>query len=78
MMFQNLSPELQSDVNDNGIVQILSTTIESKDELNDLWAVRTLKYWANIGKENITYLLNSGAEINVILYHIALKLELTI
>ena len=49
--------------------------IESKDKLNNLWTVRTLKYQANIGKGNMTYLLNSGAKINIMLYHIVLKLE---
>ena len=52
--------------------------IKSKDKLNDLWAVRTLKYQANIEKENMTCLLNSEAEINIILYHIALKLGLAV
>ena len=50
--------------------------IKSKDELNNLWAIKTLKYQVNIGKENVICLLNSGAEINVMLYHIVLKLEL--
>ena len=78
MMFQNLPPELRSDVDDDGVVQVSSTAIESKDELNDLWAVGTLKYRANIGKGNVTCLLDSGAEINVMLYHIALKLGLAV
>jgi len=37
-----------------------------------------LKYQANIDKENVQCLLNSDAEINVMLYHVALKLELAV
>ena len=77
-MFQNLPPELQNDVDDNGIIQVSLTVIKSKDELNDLWIIKTLKYQVNIEKENMTCLLNSKAEINIILYHIVLKLELAV
>ena len=37
-----------------------------------------MKYYINIDKEIVQNLLNSNAEINVILYHIALKLKLMI
>ena len=40
--------------------------------------IGTLKYQVNIEKENITYLLNNEAEINIMLYHIILKLELAV
>ena len=38
--------------------------------------IGTLKYQVNIEKENMIYLLNNKVKINVILYHIILKLEL--
>ena len=37
-----------------------------------------MKYHVNIDKEIIQNLLNNNAEINMILYHIALKLKLVI
>ena len=37
-----------------------------------------MKYHVNIDKEIIQSLLNSSAEINVMLYHVALKLRLVI
>ena len=37
-----------------------------------------MKYQANIEKENVMCLLNSETEINIILYYIALKLELAV
>ena len=37
-----------------------------------------MKYHVNIDKEIIQSLLNNDAEINVILYHIALKLKLAV
>ena len=72
MIFQNLSLELRKDVKDNKIIQVLLITLDSvkdKSTLNNLWAVGTLKYWTNIEKENVIYLLNSEAKINIILYN---------
>ena len=81
MMFQNLSSELCENINDDKIVQISSTAInndEKNSELSILWVIKILKYHINIDKEIIQSLLNNDAEINVILYHVALKLRLTI
>ena len=46
--------------------------------MDNLWAVGMLKYCVNIGKGSIQALLNSGAEINVMLYHVALALGLAV
>ena len=51
---------------------------EESSELSILWVVEILKYCINIDKETVQSLLNSDAEINVMLYHIALKLRLVI
>ena len=53
--------------------QVLLTTfnnVKNESTLNNLWAVKILKYRTNIKKENVIYLLNSGAKINIILYNI--------
>ena len=81
MIFQNLSSELYENDDDDKVIQISLTAInnsEKDSELNVLWAVRILKYCVNIDKEIIQSLLDNNAEINVILYHIVLKLRLMI
>src|SRR5436190_12543639 len=81
MMFQNLPPELRENIDGDEVVQISSTAIDNGEEgsgLSTLWAVGTLKYRVNIGKGTVQSLLDSGAEINVMLYHVALKLGLAV
>ena len=81
MIFQNLSLKLHKNIDDDEVVQISSTVIDNDEEssgLSTLWAIRTLKYHINIGKETVQSLLNSSTKINVMLYHIALKLKLVI
>ena len=51
---------------------------KKSSELSILWAVEILKYHVNIDKEIIQNLLNSNTEINVMLYHVALKLKLAV
>ncbi len=81
IIFQNLFSKLYKNINDDKIIQILLIIINNNkesSELNILWAVKILKYYININKEIIQNLLNSSAEINMILYNIILKLELVI
>ena len=79
-MFQNLSLKLYENINDDEIIQISLTVIdnEKSSELSILWAIEILKYCINIDKKTVQNLLNNDVEINVILYHIALKLKLVI
>ena len=80
-MFQNLSSKLHKNIDNDEIVQISLIIIdndEESSELSILWAVEILKYCINIDKETVQSLLNNDAEINVILYYIALKLKLVI
>ena len=51
---------------------------EENSELSILWIIRILKYHVNINKETVQSLLNNDVEINVMLYHITLKLKLVI
>ena len=81
MMFQNLFSKLCENIDDDKIVQISLTAIDNDEEnskLSILWIIKILKYCINIDKEIIQSLLNNNAEINVMLYHIALKLKLVI
>ena len=76
-----MSLKLCENIDDDKIVQISLTAInnnEKSSELSILWAVRILKYHVNINKKIIQSLLNNNAEINVMLYHVALKLRLVI
>ena len=80
-MFQNLFSKLHKNIDDDEIIQISLTAInnnEENSELSILWIIRILKYHVNIDKEIIQSLLNSSTEINMMLYHVALKLKLMI
>ena len=72
---------MHKNIDDDKIIQILLTVIDNDEksfELSILWVIRILKYYINIDKEIVQSLLNNDAEINVILYHVALKLRLAV
>ena len=82
MMFQNLPAKLQQDVRTNkNPVEISSGSIaqnDEKEETEKLWAVETMKFSVIIGNGRVQSLLDSNSEVNILLYHIALVLELAI
>ena len=72
---------MYENIDDNKIVQISLIMIDNDEkdfELSILWAVRILKYHINIDKKIVQNLLNNDTEINIMLYHIILKLKLAV
>ena len=49
-----------------------------KELLNELWTVGTMKFQVAVSRGIVEVMFNSEAEINILLYSIALKLELMI
>ena len=83
MMFQNLSAELQKKVDiDESVMKISSGAIQNADDENaefkKLWTIEILQFDMNIDKESVPSLLDNDAEVNILLYHVALALSLTI
>jgi hypothetical protein len=76
MMFQNLPPEPPDSVN----VGFGGVTSRTDDEIDreQLYSVGTLRYPVEIGKGKVDALLDGGAEVNVLLYHIAMELGLAV
>ena len=67
---------------DESAMKISSDAIQNADDENaefeKLWTVETLQFDMNIDKESVPSLLDNDAEVNILLYHIVLALNLTI
>ena len=82
MMFQNLPAEIRNNIESDNAVHVSSEVIvgdeEEEDRLTKLWAIRMLKFKVNITWEIMIAFFNNGAEINILLYSVALNLDLAI
>ena len=79
MIFQNLSWEIEKEASNE--VHVSSETMISrhkKELLNELWAIKTMKFQVAVSKNIIKAIFDSEAEINILFYLIILKLELMI
>ncbi len=79
MIFQNLSRKTEKEAS-NEVHMLFKIVIfrYEKESLNKLWAVETMKFQVAVSRDIVEVMFDSEAEINILLYLMTLKLELTI
>ena len=79
MVFQNFPPETGEEAKEVAEVSVSEALVAGEDEeRSQLWAVGTLKFEVIIGSGVVRAMFDSGAEVNILLYPIALSLGLAV
>ena len=82
MIFQNLPAEIRNNIESNNTIHISSEVIvdnkEEENRLTKLWTIKILKFKVNITWGIMITLFNSDTKMNILLYSVALNLDLAI